>query len=270
MCLCRSFSPFTTERPNDLDVPCTPACPADCQTPATSYVSWELSECPKPGEAWTEEMSAAGCKVQCVDPEQQMLFQCKDGVVTADPELKDCLPAEWQPNDGPCSASCGGGTFTRQWYCASESKRDEDCDITKKPDETVLPCASNNCYGSATNRQTDMTSGAVSAATTSSALLTATCAYVSFASIFLVQMGAGLMVIVPAELRGRRHPDANQPVQGLHGRTIRGRRILRHGASHQPELCGPALLQLEDGRVERMFGLLWWGQHGDEERVVPR
>ena len=104
-------------------------CPGDCLTPETPYVNWELSDCPQPGKPWDEAMVADGCKLNCAADDQYMPMQCKEGAVApVDTEVKPCLPAQWQPDDGPCSASCGAGTFVRQWYCASENNRDEDCD----------------------------------------------------------------------------------------------------------------------------------------------
>lgn len=138
------------ERPLDYEVECTPACALDCQTPVTPYVNWDASECPKPGEAWKEEMVSKGCQLECANNGQQVPLQCKEGVVSpVDPDVKPCLPATWEPDDGPCSASCGGGTLTRNWYCASESKRDEDCDSEERPEPSEQTCATNHCYGSA-------------------------------------------------------------------------------------------------------------------------
>lgn len=149
-----SCSPLFTARPSDHNVDCKPACPADCQTPVTPYVNWDNSDCPKPGEAWKEDMVSSGCKVQCANSDQSILVTCKEGLSTLDPpDAEPCPPAQWEPNDGPCSASCGGGTFTRNWYCASETKRDEDCDPDEKPKPSVETCATNHCYGSAPEKR---------------------------------------------------------------------------------------------------------------------
>ena len=131
-----------------MDVECQAVCP--CMTPDVPFVNWGLSGCPKPGAQWDEATAVDGCTLQCAAGTQYIPLQCMDGVVKpVDSEVNSCLPAQWEPDDGPCSASCGGGTLTRNWYCASENQRDEDCESALRPGSSVEVCATNHCYGSA-------------------------------------------------------------------------------------------------------------------------